>query len=103
MTFVTTEQYMMYRKAMLFDDHETAKKILKTKEPAQRKALGRKVGGFTREKWDAHKEKIVEEGNWWKFTSENDGGALGEKLLETGERELVEVRGVSANKLGVVR
>lgn len=49
------------------------------------------------------RKKIVEEGNWWKFTSENDGGALGKKLLETGERELVEVRGVSANKLGVVR
>lgn len=57
MTFVTTEQYMMYHKAMLFDDHETAKKIMKTKQPAQQKALGREVGGFTREKWDAHKKK----------------------------------------------
>ncbi|MCJ1244741.1 hypothetical protein MMC30_001941 [Trapelia coarctata] len=90
MTFVTTEQYMMYHKAILFNDHETAQKIMKTVKPAQQKALGRKVEGFTAKKWDAHKEKIVEEGNWWKFTSQKDEGALGKKLLETGERELVE-------------
>jgi len=94
---------MMYHKAMLFDDHEIAKKIMKTKNPAQHKALGRKVGGFTAEKWNAHKEKVVEEGNWWKFTSQNDGGALGKKLLETGERELVEVSGSSTNRLAILR
>lgn len=103
MTFVTTEQYMMYHKAILFGDHETAEKIMKTKKPAQQKALGRKVAGFTTEKWDAHKEKVVEEGNWWKFTSQKDKGALGKKLLETGERELVEVCRSSVNSSEIVR
>jgi len=92
MTFVTAEQYMMYHKAILFDDNETAKKIMKTVKPAQQRALGREVEGFTAGKWDAHKEKVVEEGNWWKFTSQKDEGTLGKKLPETGQRELVEVR-----------
>lgn len=29
--FSSMEQYMMYKKTVLFDDHETAKEILRTK------------------------------------------------------------------------
>ena len=68
-------------------------------------ALGRKVENFDRKVWDEHKEAIVEEGNWWKFTAAKQdanerpgkknplmgGRGLAGKLLATGERELVEV------------
>jgi ribA/ribD-fused uncharacterized protein len=96
LTFHTTEQYMMYHKALLFGDAESAAQIMATPIPAEQKALGRKVVGFDERVWKAHRERIVEEGNWWKFTNgTGDAGGdaerrLKERLLETGERELVE-------------
>ena len=85
---------MMYHKATLFKDTETAKKIMEAKKPAEQKALGRQVKGFNSKLWDAHKEKIVEEGNWHKFQSAGEDLRLKERLLATGQRELVEVRQV---------
>lgn len=37
------------------------------------------------------KSRIVEEGNWWKFTNSKEKAQLTEMLLATGDRELVEV------------
>lgn len=91
MSFLTTEQYMMYRKAMLFGDSETAKKIMTALTPAEHKALGRQVKSFDKEKWVGNRNMIVEEGNWNKFRNAKEGPRLRELLLETGERELVEV------------
>ena len=81
---------MMYHKALLFKDIEIANKIMESKEPAQAQALGRKVKGFDSKKWNANREKIVEEGNWNKFTNGEEHG-LKDELLDTGNRELVEV------------
>jgi ribA/ribD-fused uncharacterized protein len=81
---------MMYQKAALFGDHKIACEILRAKEPAKQKALGRKVHGFDSALWDAEKERIVEEGNWHKFSAENNSH-LKKLLLDTGIRELVEV------------
>ena len=65
-----------------------------TPKPAAQKALGRKVQDFDEAIWKASREKIVEEGNWWKFVNGTSTGevekGLKERLLETGERELVE-------------
>ena len=41
--FHTTEQYMMYWKALLMGDDEVALKIVDCKTPAEAKALGREV------------------------------------------------------------
>jgi ribA/ribD-fused uncharacterized protein len=90
-SFLTTEQYMMYRKAMLFCDTETAEKIMTAMTPAEHKALGRQVKNFDKEKWVGNRDIIVEEGNWNKFKNAKEGPRLRELLLETGERELVEV------------
>lgn len=89
-TFLTTEQYMMYQKAIMFNDHEVADQIMLEPGPEKQKSLGRKVKGFDHEKWDKEKEKVVEEGNWWKFTQPKVGD-MRTMLLETGHRELVEV------------
>ena len=79
----------MYHKALLFDDQEIADAIALEPEPSKQKALGRKVKGFDQKKWTAKREKIVEEGNWWKFTQPKEG-TLGSMLLGTGDRLLVE-------------
>ena len=61
--FCCAEQYMMYKKALLFKDHEHADEILKAKEPKTIKALGRMVTGFDDKVWNEHKAEIVLQGN----------------------------------------
>ena len=41
--FTSMEQYMMYQKAILFDDRELAQQILSTSNAGKIKALGRAV------------------------------------------------------------
>ena len=69
-TFNCGEQYMMYAKAMLFEDLETAKEILETKTPREQKALGRRVKNFKDEVWDAARFKLVKEGLTERFTQD---------------------------------
>lgn len=95
-TFLTAEQYMMYRKAILFNDTEIAHQILKTKKPPEQKRLGRKVKNFDGAIWNQNKLKIVEDGNYYKFVNSRD---LKKMLLETDDREIVEVRSDSLLRL----
>ncbi|KAH4939238.1 hypothetical protein HBI67_064920 [Parastagonospora nodorum] len=88
--YATAEMYMMVQKALLFSDPTTASAMLETTDPARHKALGRQVANFDEKIWDANKERIVEEANWWKFTRTEDAEELCRMLLETGEREIVE-------------
>ena len=86
----------MYQKAILFKDTKIAQEILETGHPRKVKELGRKVSGFSTEAWEPHREKIVYKGNLLKVTKPvntkegNEGEDLLAKLLETGDRELVE-------------
>ena len=59
---------MMYQKAQLFGDYETADKILLVTTPKEMKDLGRQVKGFNEDIWIANREKIVYQGNYTKFT-----------------------------------
>ena len=86
-TFATAEHYMMWRKALLFGDHEIAAKVLTAKHPGQAKALGRQVRGFDPGVWEAHQFEVVVAGNVAKFGRHDD---LRTYLLSTGERVLVE-------------
>ena len=79
----------MYHKALLFNDQEIADAITLEPEPSKQKALGREVKGFDQQTWKEKREKIVEEGNWWKFTQPKEG-RIESMLLETGDRLLVE-------------
>ncbi|MGN6647680.1 MAG: NADAR family protein [Cytophaga sp.] len=85
--FNSTEQYMMYSKAMLFNNSSIAEKILSTDDPRQQKELGRQVQGFDPVKWDARALEIVYKGNFAKF-SQNEN--LKKFLLDTGNKSLVE-------------
>lgn len=81
------EQYMMYQKAILFKDESTAKKILESKEPREQKRLGRLIKNFDEKIWDQHKEKIVANGNYLKFSQNEE---LKEYLCDTYPYTLVE-------------
>lgn len=76
--FANAEQYMMYHKALLFDDVNIAKCILKTTDPFNIKKLGRAVCKFDQTKWDSNKYKIVTNGTYLKFTQNK---ILRDKLL----------------------
>jgi ribA/ribD-fused uncharacterized protein len=66
-TFNCAEQAMMYGKALLFEDLETAKKIMQTKSPAEQKALGRTIANFDSEEWDKRKWSLLGQINMEKF------------------------------------
>lgn len=50
-TYNCGEQFMMYQKASLFNDHETAAEILLEENPKYQKKLGRKVKNFNGDVW----------------------------------------------------
>jgi ribA/ribD-fused uncharacterized protein len=85
--FSNCEQWMMYNKAMLFEDVNIAKQIMKGGNPKTVKALGRQVKGFHEKTWKKERMNIVIQGNYYKF-SQNDN--FKKKLLDTGDTELVE-------------
>ena len=62
-TYNCAEQYMMHQKAVLFGDEAMATKILKSDDPKEQKALGRKVSNFDQDKWKEECRKIVKAGN----------------------------------------
>jgi ribA/ribD-fused uncharacterized protein len=87
-TFKNCETYMMYHKALLFNDRAVAQQIITSgSDPKTVKALGRKVRNFEEGKWDAAKFGIVVQANREKFEAHK---GLRDALLGTGERELVE-------------
>ncbi|KAI4740182.1 DUF1768-domain-containing protein [Aureobasidium sp. EXF-12298] len=86
-TYNCAEQYMMHQKAVSRHDDTTAASILATPYPKDQKALGRCVANWDDDAWDEVKERVVEEGSYLKFSQNKE---LRERLLLTGERELVE-------------
>lgn len=66
--FTSCEQYMMYKKALLFNDGNTAYKIMCNTDAKIIKQLGREVKNFDGDIWDKNKYNIVLEGNKLKFT-----------------------------------
>ncbi|MCC2254113.1 NADAR family protein [Ruminococcus sp. CLA-AA-H200] len=86
-TFSTMEQYMMYEKALLFQDQETAEKILQTDNVAEIKALGRAVRYFDDKIWIKAREEIVYRGVLEKFRQNPE---LAEKLEQTDEDIIAE-------------
>lgn len=85
--FNCSEQYMMYQKAILFDDQETAQKVLSTTNPGKQKAFGRQVKNFNQETWDNNCKQIVYDANYAKFTQNEN---LLKALLKTKHTTLVE-------------
>ena len=87
--FPTAEHYMMYAKALLMNDTETAEKILRCEHPSEAKKLGREVQNFDQRLWDQVCDSVVRQGNLRKFGDERNKD-LREVLVGTGERVIVE-------------
>lgn len=78
--FSSTEQFMMYQKAICFEDNDIAQKILKTENVAYIKELGRLISNYNENYWNGIRQIIVFEGLMAKF-SQNE--SLKRQLQET--------------------
>lgn len=86
-TFSSTEQYIMYRKCILFDDRPSAVAVLETHNPAEQQAIGQNASGFVGTVWNGMKQLIAYRGIMAKFSQNDD---LKKQLLATGDAYLVE-------------
>ncbi len=86
-TFSSMEQYMMYKKAVCFQDYDTADRILEMEDVSQIKKLGRKVSNYDENSWNGVRQIAVYRGLLEKF-GQND--ELKKLLLETGDSVLAE-------------
>lgn len=85
--FNCAEQFMMYGKAILFGDLETASNILEAVSPKEQKALGRTIQNFDEGVWGLFREGVVYTASYAKFTQNPE---LQEGLLATKGTTLVE-------------
>lgn len=87
--FSNTEQYMMYRKALLMGDDEIAKEVLSTPDPKSVKALGRKVRNWNEDLWVKNRERIMFDGCLAKFSAP-ENAKMHAELLSTGNKVIAE-------------
>lgn len=85
--YSSMEQYMMYQKASLFHDEETAQRILATSNVGKIKALGRSVKEYDDLWWNGMRQIIVYQGLLEKFRQSEE---LKQKLLATRQDILAE-------------
>ena len=84
--FSSMEQYMMYQKAACFSDNSIARSILETDDPAEIKALGRKVAGYDDHYWSGIRQIIVYDGLIAKFSQNEE---LRNRLAATAVKDRV--------------
>ncbi len=85
--FSSVEQYMMYEKAMLFNDVEIAEQIMSTSNVGKIKALGRSVRNYNDVVWNGVRQIVVYKALLEKFRQNDE---LKNKLLATGGNILAE-------------
>lgn len=85
--FNCAEQYMMYKKAEMFNDKDSMEKVLRTKNPRDQKALGRLVKNFDQKTWEESAVDIMIEGLLCKFRQNK---TLEKILLDTNDKIIVE-------------
>ena len=88
-TFNCSEQYFMWRKAMLFDPENQTflKRLLEETNPVQIKKFGRLVKNFNGKIWDQEKYSIMLRTQFLKFSQNQE---LLDILLSTGDHILAE-------------
>jgi len=86
-TYNCCEQFMMAEKAGVFGDETALAAILKSDDPREQKAIGRRVRGFQEDAWNRVCRGIVYRGNLARFSQDPE---LKATLLATGDKTIVE-------------
>lgn len=97
-----SEQYMMYKKAMLFKDYDVAEMIMEQSHPRKQKFLGREVRGFDQATWMRECESIMIPGLVSKFTQDTYSlnvmlDSVGTVLVEASPTDRIWGIGMSAD------
>ncbi|KAI1467555.1 DUF1768-domain-containing protein [Daldinia caldariorum] len=111
--YPTAEHYLLHHKALVFGNQAVADEVLEINSPHEaRQLINEKLENFDQAVWAEHRERIVYDANWHKFTAphlqrDRLGQAckvwlsisdealrhetrLRQALLETGDRQIVE-------------
>ena len=86
-SFSSMEQYMMYKKAVVFKDKDIASKILKTDDVERIKEYGRQVSNYNDTVWNGVRQIVIYKGLLEKFKQNEK---LKKELLDTGDDILAE-------------
>ena len=86
-SFSSMEQYMMFKKAVVFKDKDIASKILKTDDVERIKEYGRQVSNYNDTVWNGVRQIVIYKGLLEKFKQNEK---LKKELLDTGEDILAE-------------
>ena len=97
----TSEHHLMYQKAKLMNDAETANKIMLAKTPLAAKRLGRKVTPWNQARWEANCDLIMEDILVSKFTASEEMIAaildVSGKFYEASPRDKIWGIGISVD------
>ncbi|PVH75189.1 DUF1768-domain-containing protein [Cadophora sp. DSE1049] len=89
-TYESVGHFVMASKARLFNDEGTLKKILAATDANKHRTLGSKVKGFDEEVWKSQSYLFAVQANRLKFTQGTAKSDLCDRLLKTGNRELID-------------
>lgn len=88
--FTSVEQYIMYRKCLVFGDVHSASAVLQTNDTAQQQAIGRQAARYIDSIWAGMRQMTVVRGLLAKFSQNEE---LKQRLLDTDDAILVECAG----------
>lgn len=86
-TFNCAEQYMMYKKAELFEDGRAMSAIMAETHPRDHQAIGRLVHNYDEDTWNSVCRDVVAYGNYLKFSQNPE---LLKKLMKYTDHFFVE-------------
>ena len=87
-TYHCSEQYIQESKALFFNDHDTASRIMDTSTAAECKSIGYSVTDFNQEAWDNSAKEICAKGINEKFLQNPE--LLDILLTRTGTKTIIE-------------
>ena len=88
--FTSVEQWIMYKKVLLFGDTRAAGNILSAaNDPRKQKAIGRRVRNFDEATWLSERDEVLYRGLRLKFQQNEE---LAQRLMGTTGQRLAEVR-----------
>lgn len=65
--FFNSEQFMLYHKALIFNDKQTAHKIIKSINPLRLKEYSYEIKNYDHNIWKQHRYDVLVLGNYYKF------------------------------------
>ena len=86
-TFCNVEQYIMYRKCVVFDDFKSAEAVMATSDPETQKSIAGKAQGYNETIWNGLRQVVLTRALIAKF---EQNPSLRDALMKTESAYLVE-------------